>query len=317
MSGEALLLAGQDPLLAFLEERLRSPMLGSVLLLPLREFLGRSGKQLRARFVTMAWQLAGGCGEPPPGLPLALELLHAGSLIVDDVEDGAEERRGAPALHVSAGLPTALNAGNWLYFAALEMLGALPIDDARAALALRRAHALLSRCHEGQALDVGVRIADVPQREVAALVRAISERKTGGLAALGVSLAAICAGAPPRIESALSAFGTALGVGLQMLDDTGGIASEERRTKGEEDLRNGRATWAWAAMAEALEPSRYRRLVRKPDLEEMRHILGDSGRRLARRELKGALAALREAIGPARALEQAAALIAAMEKSYG
>lgn len=317
MSGQALLLDDREPLLAFLEDRLRSPMLEGVLLAPLREFLGRSGKQLRARFVAMAWQLAGGRGEPPAALPLALELLHAGSLIVDDVEDGAEERRGAPALHVSAGLPTALNAGNWLYFAALETLGALPIDDARAALALRRAHALLARCHEGQALDVGVRVAQVPQREVASLVRAISERKTGGLAALGASLAAICAGAPPPLEAALSRFGTALGVGLQMLDDTGAIASEDRRAKGEEDLRNGRATWAWAAMAEALDPPRYRRLVGKPDLDEMRRTLGDRGRRLARRELQDALAGLRDATGPVRALEQATALIAAMETSYG
>jgi len=164
---------------------------------------------------------------------------------------------------------------------------------------------------------VGVRVADVPQPEVAALVRAISERKTGGLAALCASLAAICAGASPRIESALAAFGSSFGVGLQILDDTGSIASEERRAKGEEDLRNGRATWAWAALAEALDPASYRRLLGDPDLDEMRRILGDRGHRLARSELQGAVADLRHAIGPARALEQATALIGAMEKSYG
>lgn len=317
MSGQALHLVEQDPLLAFLEERLRAPILLDVLLAPLRDFLARPGKQLRARFVTLAWHLAGGRGGPPAGLSVALELLHAGSLIVDDVEDGTAQRRGAPALHVSAGLPTALNAGNWLYFAALEMLGGLPIADARAATVLRRAHALLALCHEGQALDVGVRVANVPQREVAGLVRAISERKTGGLAALCTSLAAICAGAPSPIESALSAFGTSLGVGLQILDDTGSISSEDRREKGEEDLRNGRATWAWVALAESLDAARYHRLVRDPDLDEMRHILGDRGRRLAARELQGALAALRDAIGPGRAFEQATALIAAMEQSYG
>ncbi len=317
MSGQALQLVEREPLLVFLEKRLRAPMLFDVLLAPLRDFLARPGKQLRARFVSLAWQLAGGRGEPPAELALALELLHAGSLIVDDVEDGTEERRGAPALHVRAGLPTALNAGNWLYFAALEMLGDLPVGEGRVSIVLRRAHALLALCHEGQALDVGVRVADVPQREVAGLARAISERKTGGLAALCTSLAAICAGAPWNVESALSAFGTSLGVGLQILDDTGCIASEERRAKGAEDLRNGRATWAWAALAEALDPDRYQRLIRNPDLEEMRQLLGDRGRRLAARELQGALARLRDALGPGRAVEQATALIAAMEKSYG
>ena len=70
-------------------------------------------------------------------------------------------------------------------------------------------------------------------------------------------------------------------------------------------------------MAEALDPPRYRRLVGKPDLDEMRRTLGDRGRRLARRELQDALAGLRDATGPVRALEQATALIAAMETSYG
>ena len=99
MSGQALLLDDREPLLAFLEDRLRSPMLEGVLLAPLREFLGRSGKQLRARFVAMAWQLAGGRGEPPAALPLALELLHAGSLIVDAVADLSDlSRRGSEAV---------------------------------------------------------------------------------------------------------------------------------------------------------------------------------------------------------------------------
>ena len=312
MSGSALLYQPIDPVRAFLEERLPAPLLEPVLLGPLREFLQRGGKQLRARLVTVAWQLAQGRGEPPPALPLALELLHAGSLIVDDIEDAATERRGAPALHVSAGLPVALNGGNWLYFAALELLGSLPIGDARTARVLRRANAALASCHEGQALDVGVRISQVPQREAPALVRAISERKTGGLASLCTSLAAICAGAPPPLLQALSAFGAGLGVGLQILDDTGSIASEERREKGLEDLRNDRATWAWALLAEELDACEYRRLQREPQLDELRALLGRRGLVRARSELQQALHHLR-----GHPHEQASALVASMEKSYG
>ena len=317
MNRTALRLEEQDPLLAYLDARLPAPRLEAVLLGPLREFLARPGKQLRARLVEVAWHAAGARAQPPSSLVLALELLHAGSLIVDDIEDCAEERRGGPPLHLSAGLPIALNAGNWLYFAALEALGAIPLDDARAALALRRAHGFLARCHEGQALDVGVHVADVPQAEIAPLVRAIAEGKTGALAALGTSLSAICAGAPARMQAALAAFGTALGVGLQILDDTGAIASERRRAKGEEDLRNGRATWAWAALAETLGPQRYQALVREPDLDDMRAWLGSAGKSLAHRELQGALAILRDAGAGSRALEEAAALTRAMEESYG
>ena len=317
MNREALALEDQGPLVAFLETRLREPHLEPVLLGPLREFLSRPGKQLRARLVEVAFEAAGGRGAPPEELCLGLELLHAGSLIVDDIEDCAEERRGGPPLHLTAGLPVALNAGNWLYFAGLEAFGEIPLGAAQASLVLRRAHAFLARCHEGQALDVGVRIEDVPQQEVAALVRSISEGKTGALAALGASLAAICAGASPGTQAAFAAFGSALGVGLQMLDDLGAIASGRRRDKGEEDIRNGRATWAWAALAERLEPAAYRRLLRDPDLLKMRRLLGARWNEPARRQLEGALAILRDAGSASRALTKAAALIAAIGRSYG
>jgi geranylgeranyl pyrophosphate synthase len=220
-------------------------------------------------------------------------------------------------LHICAGLPVALNAGNWLYFAALEALGEIPLEDARAALVLRRAHAFLARCHEGQALDVGVSIDDVPQDEVPALVRAISEGKTGGLAALAASLSATCAGASRHAQAAFAAFGNALGVGLQMLDDLGAILSDARAEKGQEDLRNRRVTWAWARLAQDLDPESYRDLLRDPDLPRMRRLLGDGARQLAHREMQGALAILRDAGSSPRALGHAAALIAAIGKSYG
>ena len=317
------------PLISWLEERLPAPLLERTLAGPLREFLARPGKQLRARLVELCWALASGKGEPPAELCLAVELLHAGSLIVDDIEDGSEERRGAPALHLAEGLPVALNAGNWLYFAALEQLGALPVDERRTLCALRRASKGLARCHEGQALDVGVRVSSVAQREVPALVLAIAERKTGGLSGLCASLAALCAGAPPRVEQALAAFGESLGVALQILDDTGAVRCDQRRSKGEEDLRNGRATWAWALVAERTSPSSYRPLQHlatrvergslPPSLlvEELRPLLGSAGSEAARQRLDDAIDGLRAALGPSRALEETAALVRQMEESYG
>ena len=319
----------EAPLLSFVSARLGGQRLDRELLAPLRDFLSRPGKLLRARLVAISWELAGGRGEPPAGLSLAVELLHAGSLIVDDIEDCAEQRRGRPALHLLAGLPVALNAGNWLYFAALEELGALALPDRRGLQALRAAHRLLARCHEGQALDVGVRISELAPAEVEPVVRAISERKTGGLASLCTTLAAICAGAPPPVEEALARFGGDLGVGLQLLDDTGAVASEARREKGEEDVRNGRATWAWALAAARVQPSAWRRLQALSTraqrgeraagalVDALRGAIGDAGRREARKLLDGALRDLRGALGDQRALEGLSAMVRDMEQSYG
>ena len=317
MSGRALVYVDERPLFAFLERRLRAPMLEPVLLAPLREFLSRPGKQLRAQLVQLSWELAGGRGELPLELPMALELLHAGSLIVDDVEDGALERRGSPALHLIAGLPVALNAGNWLYFAALELLDALRLDDHRGVLVQRRAHTQLARCHEGQALDVGVRVSSVQQGEVAGLARAISERKTGGLSGLSASLAAICAGARPGVELALQEFGVSLGIALQILDDCSAITCEARREKGREDLENERVTWAWALAARKLDGPSYRSLLRAKSLTSLCEVIGDDGRLLGRDELSAALQTLREALGDSLALDRAVKLAQLLEQSYG
>ena len=98
---------------------------------PARDILSRDGKGFRARLLGHSWTLAGGRpGEMPNLLPVSIELLHAGSLVIDDIEDDSATRRGQPALHHRYGLPVALNTGNWLYFASMSCLSRLPCDDA-------------------------------------------------------------------------------------------------------------------------------------------------------------------------------------------
>ena len=218
---------------------------------PLREFLSRPGKRFRARMVSAAWALGGGDpGTMPRELPLLVEMLHSGSLIVDDIEDGSETRRGAPALHRTWGVPVALNAGNWLYFWPFVVLERMALP-AQTRLALMGAMSrTLAAAHKGQALDVSVRIGSLRQRDVRAVVEATTRLKTGCLMDLAARLGAAAAGASPQRLEAIATFGRDLGIGLQMLDDLGGITSPRRRHKGLEDLSQGRPTWPWAWAAE-------------------------------------------------------------------
>ena len=66
------------------------------------------------------WRAAPAIRRPP--WPRMFEIIHAGSMIVDDIEDDSSERRGAPAVHRLHGLPLALNAGNWMYFAPFRLV---------------------------------------------------------------------------------------------------------------------------------------------------------------------------------------------------
>ena len=54
-------------------------------------------------------------------------MLHNASLLLDDIEDGSELRRGAPTAHKVFGEALTINSANYLYFVALEKVKPLPI----------------------------------------------------------------------------------------------------------------------------------------------------------------------------------------------
>jgi len=229
----------------------------TALLDPTSEFLSRPGKCIRGRTLAASWSLAGGVGEAPAVLTDLVEMLHAGSLIVDDIEDDSLQRRGRAALHRLIGVPAALNLGNWLYFRALDTLRELGL----AATVERDCHRLcldaIRVCHEGQALDLAARIGDLHPRDVVSVCRVISERKTGALMAMASELGAVAAGADERKRTALRDYGVRLGVALQMLNDLGELSGSAGPIKHPEDMIHGRVTWPWAWAAERLPAARF------------------------------------------------------------
>ena len=289
---------------------------------PATEFLARPGKQLRAAIVSAGWMLGGGTREPPPGLPLVIELLHSGSLIVDDVEDGSLERRGEPALHQLIGVPLAINTGSWMYFWALAEIAALGVP-ADIELALHRAAATaLVRCHQGQALDLSTRVFELGPEDVPAVVAATTRLKTGTLCRFAAELGATASGARREIVDALGRFGETMGTGLQMLDDLGSIVSPSRRDKGREDLSQQRPTWPWAWLAahKRFSWARLCELARGGDLDrladELGHEIGEVGRACVRETLARALDDLVSVVGNNAGTDAIAAELRRMEDSY-
>ncbi len=285
------------------------------LLGPARRMLARPGKQVRARLVEAGWALGG--GDPaamPPDLPFVVELLHTGSLIIDDIEDGSRTRRGGPALHVEVGTPVALNTGNWLYFLPFAILEALELPQPLVRDLCGRVTRALLRCHHGQALDLTCRVHELGREDLVAVVRSTTELKTGSLAELAVALGAAAAGGSPgRIEAA-GALGAGLGVGLQMLDDLSSVTRPDRLDKGLEDARQARPTWPWAWLVLSRpRPAhvRLRRLQRavadgrmdaRVVVAALRHEIGEIGRRRATHHLDATLQSAQDRIGDHPAL---------------
>jgi geranylgeranyl pyrophosphate synthase len=301
---------------------------GAALESPVASFLERPGKAFRADLVASSFELAGGSGPCPAAWCAIVEVLHAGSLIIDDIEDGSSSRRGVPALHRSHGLPVALNAGNWMYFWALALIEQVA-TSAELELTLHRwAHRTLLRCHHGQALDLTANVYQLRQSEVPGVALAAAELKTGALMELAAVLGALAAGAAPALVEELARFGRSMGVALQMLDDVGGLVSQRRCHKGHEDLALGRPTWPWAWLSTELSPPRFEKLRQRgreigerqlhPEIvaRRMRGLLGGSGRVRVRRHIAQAFTRLEAAVGPRPALQALRAQLQRMEKSY-
>jgi geranylgeranyl pyrophosphate synthase len=335
-TGTAAAIAGDDnPLIELLDRELERELAALVppgyweraLIGPAREFLRRPGKEFRARLVEAAWMLGGGVpGAMPATLPLVVEVLHAGSLIIDDIEDDSAERRGAPTLHRVVGTPLALNTGNWMYFWSVALLRRSAPESLVPSLIGKTLDTML-HCHEGQALDLSVRIFDLPQGDVGPLVAATTDLKTGGLMELAAFLGGTVAGADSDRCAALARFGRALGNGLQRLDDLGGVTSARRRDKGHEDLRHARPTWPWAWLADELDEVTFhdlrnhaREVAGGADPAPLSRRIGElvrpTGHADTHHHLTSSLAELRAAIGAHPALDAIEGEINRLERSY-
>ncbi|XXT22874.1 polyprenyl synthetase family protein [Sorangium sp. So ce429] len=302
---------------------------GEALAGPARDFLQRPGKDFRARLVALCWALGGGEAEElPDELPLLVEILHAGSLIVDDVQDDSAARRGAPALHRVCGVPLAINTGNWMYFWAFDLLGRARLGAATRLAIYRRLSRTLMRCHEGQALDLTVRVGELEQPLVPRVVASITRLKTGSLMGFCGYVGARAASAREGLLRSVARCCRDVGVGLQMLDDLGGITSRVRADKGLEDLRHRRSTWPWAWLAEVADPGTFADAQRRlcladdeRDLQSVAELLRERveglGRSRVADHLGGALARLGAAVGGAPAVAELEREIEQLKQSYG
>lgn len=299
----------------------------SALIDPAQTFLARPGKAFRARLVELGWAFADGIGPCPAGLIALVELLHAGSLIVDDIQDGSALRRGEPTLHRTHGMPLALNTGNWMYFAALGLIDGLACPPAPQGRLYREAVRMMTRCHHGQALDISVHIGLLAHHEVAGVVETTTRLKTGALMGWAAGSAAITAGADDNRVHAITRFGESLGMALQMLDDLSGLVNPARRDKGLEDLRGARPTWPWAWLTGSVDEVTFVRLQHRaravqdgaaaaPLAAIMARHIGQRGREAVAAQLATTFADLEAAVGPHPALAVAREEIDRLGTSY-
>jgi geranylgeranyl diphosphate synthase type I len=233
---------------------------------PLWDLLDRGGKRWRAVLFLVFVEEFG--ADPAEYLPYACipEILHNGTIIVDDVEDEATIRRGEPALHRIYGRDIALNVGNAMYFLPLKVIARNPADlpaERRLAAYEMLMHEL-NRTHLGQGMD----IAWHNEREVRVGVEEYLEMcacKTGCLGRIVARLAAIVTDQPSAVEDAVAEYAELTAVAFQIGDDildvehSLGRAGEFGKAFGN-DIREGKKTLMVIHAIRESEPERARRL---------------------------------------------------------
>ena len=179
------------------------------------------GKRLRPLLVLGAAEAVGGHPEAALRAACAVELIHAYSLVHDDMPcmDNDVLRRGKPTVHIAFGQATALLAGDALQALAFELLApegpAIP-DRTQAALCRLLARAAgQAGMAGGQAID----LAAVGQSLTEEELRRMHRLKTGALLQASVMMGAACGETTARVRAGLEDYGRALGLAFQVVDD--------------------------------------------------------------------------------------------------
>ena len=177
-----------------------------------------AGKRLRGILCLATCDLLRGDDGPALDAACALEMLHAMSLIHDDLPamDNASTRRGEPANHVVHGEALAILAGDALLARAFEVLSA-PVPGVAASTqltVLRLVAEATTRMAMGQALEFAM-----PAAMGMPLIEAIHTRKTASLFAASTRVAALLAGGHADDVTRLTRFGQCLGLAFQYRDD--------------------------------------------------------------------------------------------------
>jgi geranylgeranyl pyrophosphate synthase/predicted secreted hydrolase len=217
---------------------------------PIREIVDRGGKAWRSYAALACVDVVGGDSRNfLHWLPFP-ELLHVGSLIVDDVEDESSIRRGGPCCHTLYGTARAINAGTAAYFLAEPPV----LDEALPPETKLRIYRLyfdaMRAGHAGQALDLQglerLALAASKSGQVSELERrvlATHRLKTAVPAGMLARIGAILGGGSEQQIDALGCFFEAVGLAFQIMDDVLNLRGFKGQLKERgEDVRQGKVT---------------------------------------------------------------------------
>jgi geranylgeranyl diphosphate synthase type 3/geranylgeranyl diphosphate synthase type I len=229
---------------------------------PVWDLILRSGKRWRPIFGILMQEALGKPSVNYERSWCLAELIHSGALIIDDIEDNSDLRRGEPALHIKYGLDVALNAGNLLYFLpTVELFHHEHLNDSQK-LAIHEI--MMDTClkgHFGQALDIywsrnmsSENLSSWMDDDIESKILQMYDYKTAAGPKGLARVASVLNNIEKNVEEAAVAFARAFAVGFQIVDDVHNFSGSPKWTKVQgEDISNGKLTYVIAKAVKMLD----------------------------------------------------------------
>jgi len=215
---------------------------------PIWDMLDRGGKRWRPALFLLICEALGKKENYCIDFSIIPEVIHNGTLVIDDIEDTSELRRGKPCSYKIYGIDIAVNVGNAMYYLPL-----LPLMEKTVKLPAK----MLCNVYEvyvqeminlsmGQAMDIawhrGIANADnLGEKDYLQMCA----YKTGTLARMAAKMAAVLSGGDKKLVNKLGRFAESIGVAFQMQDDVLDLTGQEfAKKKGGvgQDITEGKRT---------------------------------------------------------------------------
>ncbi len=221
--------------------------------LPLWDLMSRPGKHWRSIFNALMLEALGKSFIPYESLVAVIpELTHAGSLIIDDIEDGSKLRRKNKCIHLRYGLDTSLNAANTAYFLPYLVISDHPLlSDSQRLELFRIMVRQFSRAHLGQGQDIfwskNMNINNLNRwlnNKTRGQILQMYAYKTAAIVEGIAESAAVIAQADAAVRKACASFGRKLGVAFQIIDDLNELSGLDKDNAAPgEDIFSGKLTY--------------------------------------------------------------------------
>ncbi len=213
---------------------------------PIWDFLSRGGKRWRPALFLLITEAVGGDVEKIKDFVVIPELIHEGTIIIDDCEDRGELRRGKPCLHRIFGEDIAINAGNFLYF--LPLLALIKNRAQFEPEMLLRAYETYAQemlnLSLGQGTDIYWHKGKEKEIEEEEYLQ-MCAFKTGCLSRMAAKLAVLLSEGSDELAEKIGRVAEAIGIAFQIQDDILDLSliGEERKKFGKSfgnDIKEGK-----------------------------------------------------------------------------